>query len=62
VLYCVRVSEVTDYLRGVQDIAARARDFLADEASDPKEFSKQVVADLGVLAEAVAELIKRAGN
>lgn len=56
------MSELNDYLVGVQDIASRARDFRADEASDPKEFSKQVVADLGVLAEAVAELIRRAGE
>lgn len=61
-LYRVGVSELNDYLVGVQDIASRARDFRADEASDPKEFSKQVVADLGVLAEAVAELIRRAGE
>ena len=59
VLYRVGVSELNDYLDRVQDIAARGRGFRANEASDPKEFSKQVVADLSVLAEAVTELIKR---
>jgi hypothetical protein len=62
VLYRVGVRELTDYLSDVEDIAARARDFRADEPSDPKKFSKQVVADVGVLAGAVAELIKRAGK
>lgn len=53
------MSELKDHLARVQDIGARARDFQANEASDPKAFSKAVVTDLRVLAEAVAELIKR---
>lgn len=51
--------ELKDHLARVEDVAARARDFQANEASDPKAFSRAVVEDLGVLAKAVAELIKR---
>lgn len=54
--------ELHDHLDRVQDIAARASAFKDKEASNPKEFSKSVVEDLGVLAEAIAELIKRAEN
>lgn len=54
--------ELDEHLARVQDIASRTRDFRMDEASDPKAFSKSVVDDLGVLAEAIAELIKRAEN
>lgn len=54
------MSELSEHLARVQEIAARARDFQANEASDPKAFSKTVVGDLADLAEAVAELIKRA--
>jgi hypothetical protein len=54
------MSELNEHLDQVQDIAARARDFQANEASDPRAFSRAVVQDLGVLAAAVAELIKRA--
>lgn len=60
-LYAGRVSELCEHLARVQDIATRARAFQANEASDPtKAFSRSVVEDLGALAEAVAELIKRA--
>ena len=45
----------------MQEIADRARDFQGHEGSDPKAFTKLVVEDLGDLAEAVAELIKRSG-
>lgn len=54
------MSELEGHLARVQDIARRARDFQANEASDPKAFSKTVVADLATIAEAVTELIKRA--
>lgn len=54
------VSDLNEHLRRVQDIADRAGGFQASEASDPKAFSKQVVDDLGTLAAAVTELIKRA--
>jgi len=54
------VGELNEHLARVQEIATRARDFQANEASDPKAFSKSVVEDLGVLADAVSELIKRA--
>lgn len=53
------MSGLESYLVKVQDIAARASDFQAKEGSDPQAFSKTVVADLAVLAEAVSELIKR---
>lgn len=54
------MSELNEHLAQVQDIATRARDFQANEGSDPKTFSKTVVEDLGALADAVSELIKRA--
>lgn len=54
------MSELKKLLAQVQDIAARTKDFQADEASDPKAFSKSVVEDLGTLAHAVSVLIKRA--
>lgn len=53
------MSELNEHLSRVQDIATRARAFQADEASNPKAFSKAIVEDLGALAEAVSELIKR---
>ena len=59
-LYAERVSELNEHLARVHDIAARARAFQANEASAPKAFSKSLVEDLGALAEAVTELIKRA--
>ncbi len=59
-LYAGLVSELNEHLARVQDIATRARAFQANEASDPKAFSKSVVEDLGALADAVTELIKRA--
>ena len=54
------MSELNEHLARVQDIAARARAFQANEGSDPKAFSKTVVEDLGALAETVSALIKRA--
>lgn len=57
--YDAEVSELSDHLAQVRDIAERARTFRGSEASDPKAFSRAVVTDLGVLAEAVAELIER---
>jgi hypothetical protein len=54
------VRELSESLARVEEIASRARDFQVNEASDPKAFSKSVVEDLGVLADAVSELIKRA--
>ena len=57
-LYAGRVSELNEHLARVQDIAIRGRAFQANEASDPKAFSKSLVEDLA-LAEAVTELIKR---
>lgn len=59
-LYGGGVSELNEHLDRLQDIATRARAFQANEASDPKAFSKTVVEDLGALAEAVIRLIKRA--
>ena len=59
-LYAGQVTELNEHLARVQDIATRARTFQANEASDPKAFSKSVVEDLGALAEAVTELIERA--
>lgn len=53
------MSELNEHLARVEDIATRARDFQANEGSDPKAFSKAVVQDLGALADAVSELIKR---
>lgn len=53
------MSELNEHLSRVQDIATRTRAFRANEASDPKAFFKTVVEDLGVLAEAVSELIRR---
>lgn len=53
------MSELNEHLARVAEIAARARDFQANEGSDPKAFSKTVVQDLGVIADAVSELIKR---
>jgi hypothetical protein len=60
VLYCGPVYELKEHLARLQDIVARTRDFQINEASDPKAFSQSVVEDLGVLADAVSELIKRA--
>ncbi len=54
------VSQFEEHLARIQDIAARAREFRANDASNPKTFSKTVVEDLGALAEAVADLIARA--
>lgn len=54
------VSDLNEHLSRVQDIADRASEFQANEASDPKAFSKAVVDDLGALAAAVSELIKKA--
>ncbi|WP_313539940.1 hypothetical protein [Leifsonia aquatica] len=56
------MSQLNEHLARVQDIATRAQAFRANEASDPKEFSRAVVEDLGALAEAVSELIKRTTN
>lgn len=53
------MSELNEHLARVAEIAARARDFQANEGPDPKAFSKTVVQDLGVIADAVSELIKR---
>ena len=53
------MSGLNGHLARVQDIAARARDFQANEPSDPKAFSRTVVEDLGALADALSELIKR---
>ncbi|MCE0485448.1 hypothetical protein [Ornithinimicrobium sediminis] len=55
------MSELVEHLARVQAIADRARNFQSKEGSDPKAFSKTVVQDLGDLAEAVAELIRRSG-
>lgn len=52
------MSELNMYLARIQDIAARARSFQANEGSDPKEFSRAVVEDLGTIADAIIELIK----
>ncbi|WP_157803030.1 hypothetical protein [Compostimonas suwonensis] len=54
------MSDLNEHLARVQDVVARARDFRSDEGSNPKEFSRTVVEDLAVLADAVTELIKRA--
>lgn len=54
------MSELNELLARVQDIATRAHKFQGSEASDPKAFSRSLVEDVGALAEAVAELIKRA--
>ncbi|WP_448002732.1 hypothetical protein [Agromyces bauzanensis] len=54
------MSEFHEHLSRVQDIATRARNFQADEASGMKAFSRSVVEDLGALADAVSELIRRA--
>lgn len=53
------MTDLNEHLVQVQDIAARAYEFQTNEGSDPKAFSKRVVSDLAILAEAVAELIKR---
>lgn len=53
--------ELNEHLARVQDIVTRTRNFQFNEASDPKAFSQSVVEDLGVLAEAVSELLKRTG-
>ena len=58
-LYLRFVNEFNDHLARMQDIAARARDFRTDEGSNSKEFSRTVVEDLGALAEALSELIRR---
>lgn len=58
-LYCGPVYELNEHLARVQDIVTRTSNFQFNEASDPKEFSQSVVEDLGVLAEAVSELLKR---
>ncbi|MBT2521820.1 hypothetical protein [Arthrobacter sp. ISL-28] len=55
------MSELSGHLSRVQDIIARTRNFQVNEASDPKEFSRTIVEDVGALAEAVSELIKRSG-
>jgi hypothetical protein len=60
-LYSGGVSELRDHLVRVQEIADRARDFQGHEGADPKAFTKVVVEDVGDLAEAVAELIRRSG-
>jgi hypothetical protein len=54
------VSDLNEHLARVQDVASRARAFQAKEASDAGAFSKSVVEDLGAIADAVSELIKRA--
>ena len=54
------VSNLNEHLSRVQDIADRRSEFQANEASDAKAFSKAVVDDLGALAAAVSELIKKA--
>lgn len=54
------MSELNMHLARIQDIAARARSFQANEGSDPREFSRTVVEDLGALADAVIELINSA--
>lgn len=59
-LYAAQMSELNKHLERVQGIAARARAFEANQAADPKAFSRSLVEDLGALAEAVIELIKRA--
>lgn len=48
-----------EHLARVEAIADRARNFRSKEGADPKEFSKTVLEDLGDLARAVAELIRR---
>lgn len=59
--YTGGVSELRDHLARVQEIVDRARAFRSDEGADPKAFSRSVVEDLGDLAEAVAELLRRTG-
>lgn len=54
------MSQLDEHLARMKDIETRARDFRANEASDPKAFSRSVVEDLGALAAAVGELIRRA--
>ena len=54
------MDSIDEHLNRLQDIATRAHNFQANEASSPKAFSKSVVEDLGALAEAVAELMRRA--
>ncbi|GAB3633479.1 hypothetical protein GCM10027421_28320 [Microbacterium shaanxiense] len=56
------MSELHVHLDRVQDIVTRASAFRDKEASDPEAFSKTVVEDLGVLAAAIAELIRRSEN
>lgn len=53
------MSDLKELLADVQDIAERAAAFMPDEASDLKQFSKALVADVRVLADAVAVLIHR---
>lgn len=53
------MSELSGHLSRVQEIIARTRNFQVNEASDSKEFSRTLVEDVGALAEAVSELIKR---
>ena len=50
------MSELDEHLVRVQEIATRTRAFQVNEGSDPKEFSKTVVEDIGALADAVTEL------
>lgn len=57
---CGGMIELNEHLARVQDIANRAQTFQDNQASEPEAFSKAVVGDLGALADAVAELIKRA--
>ena len=54
------MSELDEHLVRVQEIATRTRAFQVNEGSDPKEFSKTVVEDIGALADGVAELIRHA--
>ncbi|WP_375430997.1 hypothetical protein [uncultured Friedmanniella sp.] len=56
------MSTSEEYIARMQEIAARARDFQTNDASDPKEFSRSVVEDLRALADAISYLIKRDDN
>ena len=58
-VYGAEVSELSDHLGRVRHIAERAPNFRRSQTSDPGAFSRAVVTDLGVLAEAVTELIER---
>ncbi|MBH0084344.1 hypothetical protein [Salinibacterium sp. SWN167] len=53
------MSELDEHLARMSDISSRANSFKVNEASDPKAFSKTVVEDLGMLADAIGALIKR---